>query len=221
MICRNIKNSKRGFTLIEMLVAVVLLTAAITGPMSIASKGLTASIVAKDQITAFFLAQDAVEYARFIRENNKLCINMNQANPGSCPSATTWLAGLDGTSNQHLIVGNNLDGNNGDCVSPNGLRACYMDPVRDFITSCTSNNCSTAPLKYNFNNSSYTTANVSACVFPTSGICQTIFKRTVRVINDPAGASPNEAVIMVRVEWSDQANVNRVVEVRENIFNWQ
>lgn len=80
MINRNIKN--RGFTLIEMLVAVLLLTTALAGPLTIASKGLTASIVAKDQITAFFLAQDAVEYVRAKRDSNKLAGN-------------SWLAGLE------------------------------------------------------------------------------------------------------------------------------
>ena len=50
----------RGFTLIETLIAVLILTTAIAGPLTIASKGLTATLVAKDQISAFYLAQDAV-----------------------------------------------------------------------------------------------------------------------------------------------------------------
>lgn len=75
----NIKNFKlkitrlvSGFTLIETLVAVLLLATAIAGPITIASKGLSAALVARDQMTAFFLAQDGVEYVRYVRDSNKL-----------------------------------------------------------------------------------------------------------------------------------------------------
>lgn len=71
----------RGFTLIETLVAVLLLASAIAGPLSIAAKGLTAALVARDQMVAFYLAQDAVEYVRFVRDSNKL-------------SGRQWLTGL-------------------------------------------------------------------------------------------------------------------------------
>jgi len=73
----------RGFTLIETLVAVLLLATAITGPLTIASKGLSAALIARDQMVAFYLAQDAVEYVRFARDSNKL---------GGNP----WLTGLEG-----------------------------------------------------------------------------------------------------------------------------
>jgi prepilin-type N-terminal cleavage/methylation domain-containing protein len=71
MINRILKQA-RGFTLVETLVAVLLLTVAIAGPLTIISKSLITALVAKDQVTAFFLAQDAVEYVRFVRDTNKL-----------------------------------------------------------------------------------------------------------------------------------------------------
>src|SRR3990167_9485995 len=84
---------KRGFSLIETLVAVLLLATAITGPLTIASKSFLVATVAKDQVTAFYLAQDAVEYVRFARDSNKL-------------SGSDWLSGS--------VV--DLD----NCVSTNG-----------------------------------------------------------------------------------------------------
>ena len=59
-----------GFTLIETFVAILILTLAITGPMSIAQKGLQSSILAKDKTTAAYLAQDAIEFIRSIRDSN-------------------------------------------------------------------------------------------------------------------------------------------------------
>ena len=74
--------SNRGFTLIETLVAVLLLTAAIAGPLSIAARGLLGASVARDQVTAFYLAQDAMEYIHYVRDSNTLSDN-------------PWLSGLD------------------------------------------------------------------------------------------------------------------------------
>lgn len=65
-------RAQQGFTLIETLVAVLLLTTAIAGPLTIASRGLLASTVARDQVIAFYLAQDAIEHIRFLRDTNKL-----------------------------------------------------------------------------------------------------------------------------------------------------
>lgn len=77
----------RGFTLIETLVAVLLLSTAIAGPLTIASKGLSASLIARDQMIAFYLAQDAVEYVRFIRDSNKLAGNPWLTNLNACTGA--------------------------------------------------------------------------------------------------------------------------------------
>jgi len=82
----KIKN--KGFTLIETLVAVLLLATAIAGPLTLASKSLTAALVAKDQIIAYYLAQDAIEYVRFKRDTNRL-------------AGVSWLAGLSNCLNSN------------------------------------------------------------------------------------------------------------------------
>jgi prepilin-type N-terminal cleavage/methylation domain-containing protein len=87
MINKLHKPTKAGFTLIEMLVAVLLLITAVAGPLTIASKGVTTSVVAKDQVTAFFLAQDAIEYIRHKRDTNRLAGNDWLTGLGSCVSA--------------------------------------------------------------------------------------------------------------------------------------
>lgn len=72
----------RGFTLIETFVAITILLTAIAGPLTIASKGLSSALLARDQITAFYLAQDAIEYVRYKRDTNAL-------------QGIPWLQGLD------------------------------------------------------------------------------------------------------------------------------
>jgi len=185
-----------GFTLIETLLAVLLLTSAIAGPLTIASKGFTATMVAKDQFTAFYLAQDAMEQVRFLRDSACLAA---AGGPGGCP-ASAWLPAST----------------LGLCSSPDGAsKACYIDSVQSTVTSCTGGVCS-APLNYDPAKHffSYTTGVPSA----------QRFIRTVTIKNDPGGVSTpvDEATVTVTVSWSDRVGVTRVpVTVRENIFRWQ
>ncbi|MEY2641078.1 MAG: hypothetical protein RL150_471 [Candidatus Parcubacteria bacterium] len=62
----------RGFTLLETLVAIFILVISITGPMVFAQSGLRASFLARDQVTAFYLAQDVIETIKNIRDENGL-----------------------------------------------------------------------------------------------------------------------------------------------------
>jgi prepilin-type N-terminal cleavage/methylation domain-containing protein len=76
-------SEKKGFTIIETLVAISILLVAITGPLTFAQSGLQASFLARDQIGAFYLAQDAIETIKNIRDNT-----------GLAGSSSYWLAGL-------------------------------------------------------------------------------------------------------------------------------
>lgn len=80
-----------GFTLVETLVAVAILMIAIAGPLTVAEKGLSAAIYARDQLTASYLAQDAVEEVKNMTDTNELAGN----------DLNTWLKnnGTGGISN--------------------------------------------------------------------------------------------------------------------------
>lgn len=64
----------KGFTLVETLVAISLLTIAIVAPMALTSQSLATAYYARDQITAFYLAQEAIEAVRAIRDGQILQI---------------------------------------------------------------------------------------------------------------------------------------------------
>lgn len=67
-------KKKNGFTLIETLVAIALLTVAIVAPMALTAKSLATAYYARDQITSFYLAQEAIEAVRAIRDSQILQI---------------------------------------------------------------------------------------------------------------------------------------------------
>lgn len=62
------KPQTRGFTLMETLVAISLLTTAIVAPMGLAARSLASAYYARDQVTAFYLAQEGIEAVRAFRD---------------------------------------------------------------------------------------------------------------------------------------------------------
>lgn len=181
----------RGFTLLETLVAVLILATSIAGPLSIASRSLTNSLVAKDQITAFSLAQDAVEYVRFVRDSNRL-------------KNADWLTGIGTEAGIDLTP----------CTDANG---CYVDSTMaepagqgygEVPTVC---NTTCPTLYYNSVLARYT-YNTTA-----SGATRTIFTRRILLTSLTA----TEYRLTVTVSWMDVGNVVRQVNVFENIYKWQ
>ncbi len=65
---KNILKINRGFTLVEALVAISILMVAIAAPMSLAQKGTGATEFSTDQMIATYLAQDAIEAVKNIRD---------------------------------------------------------------------------------------------------------------------------------------------------------
>jgi prepilin-type N-terminal cleavage/methylation domain-containing protein len=190
------KSIKSGFTLIETLVAVLLLTTALAGPLTIAARSLVAASSAKDQITAYYLAQDAIEYVRFARDTNRL-------------SCGDWLTGAAISGCAPYISNNTTDLSS--CVSSGGTTAsCYVDSRASTVTSCSGNVC--PPIKYN------STAGLN--YFTYSSGSATIFTRKVAITN-PFGSQPDEAQIAVTVSWTTANGVAKSTTIQENIFNWQ
>ncbi len=65
---------RRGFTLVETMVAISLLTVAIVAPMLLTIQSLSSAYYSRDQITAFYLAQEAIEEVHQIRDGQILQI---------------------------------------------------------------------------------------------------------------------------------------------------
>ncbi|MFA6227248.1 MAG: prepilin-type N-terminal cleavage/methylation domain-containing protein [Candidatus Paceibacterota bacterium] len=88
----NSKNKINGFTLVEALVAISILMVAVTSPMAIAQRGLASAVYSKDQMTATFLAQDALEYIKNVRDY--VGLNKNSADDPGGLIQTDWLGVL-------------------------------------------------------------------------------------------------------------------------------
>src|SRR3989344_3216228 len=91
---------QRGFTILESLVAIVVLSISISGAFSAVQQGLSQSIVAKDEIKAFYLAQEAIEVIRNRRDVNQLYKIDNPT------TLNTWLYGIAENSGDDCYFGN-------------------------------------------------------------------------------------------------------------------
>ncbi len=65
-------NFKKGFTLVETLVALSIFTTAVLAMLIILSQGISQTSYAKNKLVATYLAQEGVEYFRNLRDNYML-----------------------------------------------------------------------------------------------------------------------------------------------------
>src|SRR3989344_2346193 len=119
------KKEKGGFTLVETLVAIAILLLAVAAPLSLATKSLNSSVLSKQQITASFLAQEAMEYIRNVRDENVI-------------KHGDWLHADSGIQNCF----------NGKCIVDPTITS-----GTDNIKKCQSGNC--PPLRYRQSNGVY------------------------------------------------------------------
>lgn len=191
------QNSKlsQGFTLLETLIAITVLLLSVVGPMTVASKGLASALYAKDEITAFYLGQEAVEYIRNARDTNYL-IDCYGSDTSLCNDKTVWLSGLN------------------ECTGASG---CYVDVVKPFrtgsgnsfntdaIETCSSDGCPT--LLFDGTLYGYDTGNPSK------------YTRKINI----STVSADEIKIEVSVSWYGGSLLSSVktFTVIENLLNWQ
>jgi type II secretory pathway pseudopilin PulG len=76
------RKSVCGFTILEALVAISILMVAVVSPITIAQKGLSSASYSKSQMIASYLAQDAIEYIKNVRDEN-------------IKAGDSWLKGLE------------------------------------------------------------------------------------------------------------------------------
>jgi Tfp pilus assembly protein PilV len=200
----NLSHNKKGFTLVETMVAISVLMFAILGPLSIASSSLANARTARDQVTAYYLAQEGLEFIRYTRDTNFL------SNPDNAfsqnPDEDNWLIGID----------NCMDGNICQIDVAGYFASNSTQDPADYIQECTGALCDT-PLSIDSETGLYT--------YDTSDNRYSPFIRTVaveRVENNPRGISTDNSEIKVTavVKWKPGAGlIEKTVTLTEYVSN--
>lgn len=189
----------RGFSLIETIVAIAVLTIAMVAPMTLAERGLNASVYARDQVTAFYLAQEAIEYARNVRDNNNLL-----GRSGS----DDWLRGLENCIGKTCGIDSGIDPNVGsqtiDCNALPDSRRCL--------------------LVFQFSPATGIYGDFGLRAGSGGGLPSdwrtTAFTRMLQITRVPVGTDTNaEADLVATVSWRTGL-ILKSISVNEKIFNW-
>lgn len=103
------KSRERGFTIIESLVAITILVLIVIGSSTAVQTGISSYIFSKDQIVAFYLAQEGTEQIRNMRDNNGL-------------ADVNWLTGISSGPSDPCYFGS----------------SCTVDATTNVVTQCPS-----------------------------------------------------------------------------------
>lgn len=187
---------QRGFTIVETLVALMIFTFSIVGLISISSRGILDTSLAKNRMTASYLAQEGLETLRNKRDsavitNQVLC----SAAPNSCSGSTTGTVGWY----DFMAAAASCD------IAQGG---CDIDPLSLNITPCQESD-SACVIGMNTLTGYYGHG--------TSNSTSTIFKRIITLDHS---STNDELEVTVTVTWH-QGLSDQKVSVAENIYNWQ
>ena len=196
----NMKN--KGFTLVETLVAITILLIAIAGPLTIAAKGLNGAFYARDQIIAYYLAQEGIEYVRNVRDTNSLN-HLNWITGGLASGS-----GLNNCINSYCRI-NVLDQNPATSVS-----SCVSDTTNNPLDS--SLHCKALTID----------SGPGGDLYNYTGSTATQFTRDIIITNpDPSSSgiinlNTHELQITSTVSWRSPLP-DHSFSLTEDITNWQ
>jgi len=193
------QKKEKGFTLIETMVAIALLMLALIAPMSLATQSLAAAYYARNQITAFYLAQEGIEIVRSVRDGNIIAtasgqsgINVFNGIPLNAPFTVNSLAL---TSNALITCGSQ----SGQPVCPplqtNGSVYSYSPGCSNNGTQWLTTDCGTS-----------------------SGWVDSSFTRTLtaHLINN----NPDEMRITVTITWQQGSFKTSTFSINEDLYRW-
>lgn len=188
------KENEAGFTLVESLVAISILMIAVIGPMFVVSQALKTSYFSRDQITSFYLAQEAIEYVRNVRDRNSL----TQVDPAD------WLDGIVDGQLTNPPIAAELDGSGMVKYTLTRGGAGYQ------LTPCPSNVCPKISL------------NKDTGVYGDSSVTSpSMYTREIVFYKAPGDADAlQEVTVEVTMKWQ-QIGGTYQYKLRENITNWK
>jgi prepilin-type N-terminal cleavage/methylation domain-containing protein len=184
------RRGQAGFTLVEAMVAIAILSMSITGPLVIAQKGIASAVYSRDQVTAFYLAQEAVEYVRNVRDTNA-----NKTPPLGREGLANCISQSCAIDARYPVF--TAEG------APNvlAIKVVTPGPSEPFIS-----------IEKSSGLYGYVAAN-------TPGWTPTLFKRTI-YISLPQGDSGPEMIVSVKVSWNTTLFAPpKEFTVKEILFN--
>lgn len=196
---------KKGFTLIESLVAIFMLSVVLATVISLVQSSIQANTLSQAQVTANYVAGEAIEYIRNVRDNQFLQI---AADPNALTdgATATWLGGFDQSSASTCYMPDGCD------IDPATYSSDGGQPMR--IISCTNYDGHQCPaLKFDANALTDGGSFYQHTTGPDS-----VFTRKINLSINPN--NPDELTIKVTITGSSGFFKNSPLVVVQHLFNW-
>ncbi|MFA6519202.1 MAG: prepilin-type N-terminal cleavage/methylation domain-containing protein [Candidatus Paceibacterota bacterium] len=216
------REAVRGFTLIEAMIAVTILTLAVAGPLYTANSAIVASMIARDKLTASYLAQEGIEYVRAMRDYEFLAAYNDPSVTDK--SGTAWSNFLTGGVDQLGSV---------ERCRPNAITptaACSIDPSLSMgygtgssIFRCTAGGACAKLYLFDDGAGRYRYVTERNSSLGTA----TPFSRTIQVVDIPGTTDPAspeapypDKRIVSTVSWSYHGT-QHTVTIYDHLTRWQ
>ena len=184
-----------GFTVLESIVAIFILSLSVSGAFSAVQQSLSQIIIAKDEVKAFYLAQEAVEMIRNQRDGNQLVKIIDPTN--------SWLYGIAQNASDPCYFGT--------APTYNDRKTCRADVKSFSLVNCGSGFGSCPVLNQDLVQGSPT---FSLYGYDPSWTA-TNFTREIQI--EPI--SPNEVAVIVRISWK-KGLIPMEFKAKTLLFNW-
>lgn len=205
----HVHFSKKGYSLVEALVAIAILMIAIVGPLTIAAKSIQTSLYARQQIEAYFLAQEGLSLVESIRNDYGLLHTDAAINDPTNPvDPWSWITKTTLNPYKYCNTTKNLEGCNID--------ARDSSPISNIVDCSTPANCI---LKFDAGTSPTATLRQPLYKYMNSGTASQ-FTRVIKIT--PLGS--DEVKVVVTVSWNSNllssapGNTEKVV-LETSLFN--
>lgn len=188
----------KGITLIELIVAISVLTFAITGPMTLAASSLKATQDARNELIATHLAEEGIEVIHSLRDNN----SSTDLTPG--PGYTGW------TSNRV------------DFVTPCANFGCIVDVTAHAtlpwgagaVVACTNTDCAGENMLYYNPSTGLYRQSIVALGAPW------VSSPFTRHVNVTLISATQQLNVTSTVTFRSVSGGIRTIEVAEVLYNW-
>lgn len=187
----------RGFTLLETVVALAIITAAVVGPVTLVTRGIFSFGPSKNKLIAANLAQEGLELVREVRDNNVLCDFLNG------PAQWAWNRDPEG---------GNLTNTTRE-VDANSLLSISCGPAS--VNTPRLPIFSGQPLRFD----------PATGLYGYSGTQTTSFVRRLDIRTPPENQdsdipSSSQMDVISTVSWSERG-VNKSIVLRERLYEWR
>lgn len=186
----KIKNKKRGFTVLESIVAITILSLSISGVFTSIQQSLSQATMSKDEVKAYYLAQEAMEMIRNIRDTNRL----TRIDTGS----GDWLDGISSVGTDPCYFGKVCK------VDATGPSLIYLSYCGTDWGDCPFLNQDSATYIYSYGSGDATKFKREV---------------KIERVRDDALGNPVEIAVIVRITWS-KGIINRSFEAKTYLLNW-